>query len=238
MFLLKKYHLLIIFIVMEVCAETTVFTNAEFPYRVICNSEWVHQEKNDTMLIIRNTAQGKKTRFQLKKYAINPDSGFDWQNKEWSRWQFIINNDIIIQLGKIGFVDTSATKKLGGYRAYEIFAFFWEKTDDGTLWLAEYIRWTDNDGVGYMASIIGDTLDMKENVRNKSYVHLLDSISFSFFQTANTVEKKQELKMLSRQEQKISLVWHDMLGRNVTEYHSKTPGMIIVKKNVKYNSLR
>jgi hypothetical protein len=221
---------------MGIHAETTVLTDEKFPYRVVCNSEWIQQEKNDTMLIIRNTASGKKTRLQLKKYDV--DSNFNWNTKEWSRWRYVINSDMIIQLGKIGFVDTSASKKLGGYRAYEIFAFFWEKTDDETLWLAEYIRWTDNNGSGYMASIFGDTLDMKENIKNKSYVHLLDSISLSFFQTGTVVEKNNHTKMIIRQSPDVCPVWYDLLGRNLNDFYLNKPDMVIVKKDMKFHSLR
>lgn len=229
--------LLFVFIFVSAAnAVNTILTDDNFPYRVVFNSEWVQQEKNDTMLVLHNTAPGKKTRLQLKKNDV--DSGFNTQNKEWSRFRYFVNHDIIIQFGKIMFVDTSANKKLGGFRAYEIFALFWEKTDETTLWLAEYVRWTDNNGSGYMASIIGDTLDMKENIKNKSYVHLLDSITLSQFSTSVRPPDFGVKKIIMKTESVQTPAWYDFLGRNVLDHYCQKPKTIIVKKNMKHSITR
>jgi hypothetical protein len=231
MITLTKMNLFVFIFIFALCAENAVFTDADFPYRVVCKSEWVEQIKNDTMLIIKNTTPGKKTLLQLKKYVVAP--GFDTSNKDWSRFRYTINIGIITGLGKLGFYDTTSNKKLGGNRAYELFAYFWEKTDDQTLWFAEYTRWTDFNGTGYMASIIGDTLDMKENVLNKNYVKLLDSISLSQFEPVVISEKSNLIINPVKFNTVESIGWYDILGRNLQAGFSQRPNTIIVKKNMK-----
>jgi hypothetical protein len=232
----NKKILFVCLIVLAANAGNTVLTNENFPYRIVCTSEWIQQEKSDTLLILKNTAPGKQTRLQLKKYDI--DSGFDKETKEWSRLRYFVNHDIISSFGKIIFVDTAASKKLGGYRAYEIFSFFWEKTDESTLWLAEYVRWTDNNGSGYMASIIGDTADMKENIKNKNYKNLLDSISLSQFSSSTRLNDFKYNKILLKPEISEAPAWYDFLGRNVRMYYCQKPKTIIVKKNMKHSIAR
>jgi hypothetical protein len=232
----NKKTLFACLIVFAANAGSSTITNEKFPYRVVCTSDWVQQERNDTLLVLDKTTSEKKTRFQLKKYDV--DSGFDKETKEWSRFRYFVNHTIISQFGKIIFVDTAASKKLGGYRAYEIFAFFWEKTDETTLWLAEYVRWTDNNGFGYMASIIGDTLDMKENIRNKSYVQFLDSIILSQASSSNRVYETGGKKMIIKAAAAKTPVWFDVLGRSVQEYYCQKPKTIIVKQNTKHSITR
>lgn len=231
-----KKKLFTCLIVLAANAGSFTITNESFPYRVVCTSDWIQQEKNDTLLVLDKETLGMKTRFQLKKYDV--DSGFDKETKEWSRFRYFVNHTIISQFGKIIFVDTAASKKLGGYRAYEIFAFFWEKTDETTLWLAEYVRWTDNNGSGYMASIIGDTLDMKENIRNKSYVQFLDSIILSQVSSTNRTHEAGGKKVIIKTIATKAPVWYDVLGRSVQEYYCQKPKTIIVKQNTKHSITR
>jgi hypothetical protein len=223
---------MVLIIIMTLSAESKVFTSESLPCRIVCKSEWVEQERNDSVLFLKNSTPGKKTRLQLKKYVT--DTGYDTSNNEWSRWRYAINTSMIDQFGKIGFSDSTSGKKLGGYRAFEIFAFYWEKTDAQTLWWAEYIRWTDFNGIGYMAQIIGDTLDMKENVINKNYVNMLDSITFSLFATkTKSPETNSTANFSFRQHTAASPDWYDFLGRNLRSLNYQKPDMIIVKKNIK-----
>jgi hypothetical protein len=86
--------------------------------------------------------------------------------------------EIANSLGRLISFDSSAAKKLGDYRAYEYFAFFAESTSTRKVWYAEYARWSEHDGFGYLASIIGDTAEMRQNGPvNKAFI---DSINISF----------------------------------------------------------
>jgi hypothetical protein len=226
-----KTNLIVLLFVITTFAENKVFTDTTFPYRVVCTSEWVELVKNDTLLQIKNTSPGKKTRLELQKYPI--DSGFSENNYDWSRFRYAINLDLILGLGKVGFVDTSSSKKLGGFRAFEIFSYHWEKTDDQTLWYAAYTRWTNVGGFGYMASIIGDTLDMKENIKNKNYVKFMDSISLSLLQTNTLLPAKHvSAKIPGKHSIGKPLVWYDFLGRNLQASNCQHLSTIIVRKNM------
>jgi hypothetical protein len=222
--------------VIAVSAETKIFSDAVFPYRVVCKPEWVEDGKNDSVLYLKNTGMGKKTRLQLQKYAV--DSWFDFNNNGWSRFRFDINYSFILGVGTIGFIDSTQNKKLGGSHAFEIFAYYWEKNGGGTLWWAEYVRWTDFNGVGYMASIIGDTLDMKENVRNKNYVALLDSITLAQFITGTVSKKNLHPIIVNQYQNSTEMIWYDMLGRNLQNYYGRQPVTISVRKNEKLCTIK
>jgi hypothetical protein len=226
---LTKSSIVLFLVGLIVQAETTVFVDATFPYRIVCKTGWLQELKNDSMLILKNSASGKKTRLQLQKYSM--DSGYDVNNKDWSRLRYAINKELATAVGQLIFVDTSAQKKLGNSRAFEIFAFFSEKSNNKTLWWAEYSRWTDYNGSGYLASIIGDTTDMKEN-----YVHykaLMDSVSLS--QLPTKAGSQWVVRTLATQPHAASLssVWYDILGRN-TNGATRQPNVVLVKKNLKF----
>jgi hypothetical protein len=188
----------------------------------------VQDIKNDSVLYLKNTEPGKKTRLQLQKYVV--DSWYDLNNNGWSRFRFDINYSFILGVGTIGSIDSTQNKRLGGARAFEIFAYYWEKNDTGTVWWAEYVRWTDFNGIGYMASIIGDTLDLKTNVKNKTYVALLDSITLSQFSTGNTGKNMADIKVKQPQNSNQS-IWFDLLGRNIADYYGQKGNMISVRRN-------
>jgi hypothetical protein len=209
-------------------AENTVFVDAAFPYRIVCVSGWVQELKNDSMLLLKNSAAGKKTRLQLQKYSV--DTGYDINNKDWSRLRFAINKELALAVGKLIFVDTSASKKLGNLRAFEIFAFFSQITDRDTMWWAEYSRWTDRNGFGYLASIIGDTTDMKTNY--SSYKALLDSTNISQLNTGVITQERRIQKAVQRGFPSSSSAWYTLSGRE-TRGRTEQPNTILVKKNMK-----
>jgi hypothetical protein len=223
-----KTILLVLLLLSTVRPENKVFSDPAFPYRVVCNPEWVEDGKNDSVLYLKNTEAGKKTRLQLQKYTV--DSWYDSNNNGWSRFRFDINYSFILGVGTIGSIDSTQNKKLGGARAFEIFAYYWEKSDNGTVWWAEYVRWTDFNGIGYMASIIGDTLDMKTNVKNKTYIALLDSITLAQFSTGNAHKNMTAIK--EKQPQYTNEpVRFDLLGRNVMDYYGRQGVTISARNN-------
>jgi hypothetical protein len=223
-----KTMLLVLLSLCTVKSENRVLSDPAFPYRVVCKPEWVVDVKNDSVLYLKNTEAGKKTRLQLQKYTV--DSWYDLNNNGWSRFRFDINYSFILGVGTIGSIDSTQNKKLGGARAFEIFAYYWEKNDTGTVWWAEYVRWTDFNGIGYMASIIGDTLDLKTNVKNKTYVALLDSITLAQFSTGNAHKNLTPITV-KQPEQTNETVWFDILGRNVTNNYGRQGVTISVQKN-------
>jgi hypothetical protein len=189
----------------------------------------VQESKNDSVLYLLNTGAGKKTRLQLQKYTVDSWYGL---NNGWSRLTFQTNYSLILSIGTIESIDSTLNTKLGGSRAFEIFAKYWEKTNSGTAWWAEYVRWTDFGGVGYMVSIVGDTLDLIENVMNNNYVSLLDSIKLTQFTTREISEKKQH-SIVQQYHDRNEIIWFDILGRNLQDYYGQKPITISVRKNIK-----
>jgi hypothetical protein len=219
-------------------AENCVYEDAAFPYRIVCNTGWVVASKTDSTFVLKNQAPGKKTQFELRKYQI--DTSYDSAslvNKDWSRLRFALNKELVLSIGKLIFIDTSATKKLGNFRAFEIFSFLSAKsdtqsvkTDTQTIWWGEYSRWTDHDGFGYLASIIGDTSDMKQNYA--TYKALMDSIGISNLNTLADSKRlfsgRAPLHVLPASQ----LEWHNLLGRQVSGSFPCSRS-ILVKKNTK-----
>lgn len=207
-------------------ADIRVFLDEYFPYRIVCKPEWNETLKNDSTLILDKVTTGRKTRFQLKKYVI--DSTFNRQTMEWSRLNFAINKELAVGFGKLVFVDTGTMKKLGDYRAFEMFAFFSESTATQKVWWAEYCRWTDHDGFGFLASIIGDTIEMKQNY--STYKALLDSMSVSQMHTAVVGGRSVADLRLSRDPSTRSPPRHDLLGRLLPASIKKSNQLLIDKK--------
>ncbi len=227
-----KSSLLFFLIVLSVRAETAVMVDAAFPYRIICGTQWIQELKSDSLLQLKNTATGKKTRFQLHKYTIDTvqyDS-LSRTNQTWSRLRYAVNYKLAQTAGRVIRVDSTANKKLGKYRAFELVAYFSEKSGTGTLWWAEYSRWTDHNGSGYLASIIGDTLDILNNENFTNYKALLDSISLSRLTT--TLNYSRFMETTSKSFDKFSAHSYNVLGRDVPE-RLHTPAMILMKKNMK-----
>jgi hypothetical protein len=232
---LTKTGILLSLLCLAAGAENTVFLDAAFPYRIVCRTGWVQEVKNDSVLILKNTAAGKKTRLQLQKYSI--DTGFDLGSKGWSRLRFAVNKEFATNIGQVIWCDTTANKKLGGLRAFEICAYFSEKSDNGTVWWAEYSRWTDYGGFGYLASVVGDTADIRQNCTTL-YKALLDSIGISQL-TTGAVSKGPDALRLSgpRLPAPSATVWYDVSGRTVLGRNG-IPKAIVVKKSSKRLLLR
>jgi hypothetical protein len=207
-------------------AEVRVFLDESFPYRIVCKPEWNEALKNDSTLILDKISTGTKTRFQLKKYVI--DTTFNRETNEWSRLNFAINKELAVNFGKLVFVDTGAAKKLGDYRAFEMFAFFSESTETQKVWWAEYCRWTDHDGYGFLASIIGDTIEMKQNYA--TYKTFLDSISVSRMHTEVLWREKVAGLRVSRDQSPRSPPDHDLLGRSIPSSIKKNNQVLVGKK--------
>ena len=182
------------------------------------------------MLILNNSVPGRKTRLQIKKYPI--DSSYDTTSFEWSRLNYAINKEFAIGFGKLLFVDTGATKKVGEYRAFEMFAFFSESTSTQIIWWAEYARWTEHDGFGYLVSIIGDTTEMRENY--VSYRSLMDSVSLGSLTTAllpgpgRRHRDAHSLPFLSNRQQEAAHL--DLLGREVSSFSQRKNRFLAGKK--------
>ena len=139
-----------------------------------------------------------------------------------------INKELAVNFGKLVFVDTGAAKKLGDYRAFEMFAFFSESTATQKVWWAEYCRWTDHDGYGFLASIIGDTIEMKQNYA--TYKTFLDSISVSRMHTEVLWREKVAGLRVSRDQSPRSPPDHDLLGRSIPSSIKKNNQVLVGKK--------
>jgi hypothetical protein len=221
-----KTGFLVLALYLIIPANARIFLDDSFPYRIVCAPEWVETHKSDSTLILDKVSAGTKTRFQLKKYRI--DSTFNRDTRDWSRLNFAINKELAVQFGKLVFVDTSATKKLGDYRAFEMFAFFSESTSTQKVWWADYCRWTDHDGYGFLVSIIGDTISMKQNYT--AYKTLFDSISISRINTEIICDRDEVVLPVFRASTPRSLPRHDLLGRSFPATTTTATRLSIGKK--------
>jgi hypothetical protein len=193
-------------------AEKLIFEDASFPYRVVCEPGWAEVEKNDSVLILDNTASAKKIRMELYRYSI--DTAGMTKNIDWAEFNFSINKELTYSFGRLVFFDTTVAKQLGGYHAYELFAIL--SDSGGTTWWAEYDRWAKHENYGYFASIFGDTSDLKENLL--VYTAMMDSISFTCMNTPllehdMKIHHRPIIKLHSRSPYR----WHDLLGREIVD---------------------
>ena len=157
-------------------AETQVFQDAVFPYRISCKTEWTQEVKNDTTFQLRTTLTGKKTRFQLKKYTL--DTNDTRELMRWSRINFAVNREIAGKLGTVLFSDTGINKKIGDLRAFELCALYLQTSGEkDSVWWGELSRWTEYRGYGYYIAVISDTADLIVN--RAIYKTMLDSVSIS-----------------------------------------------------------
>jgi hypothetical protein len=224
-----KTCILLFMIVPVAWSENTVFTDAAFPYRIVCKTGWTQETKNESLLVLKNTASGKKTRLQLQKYSI--DTGYDFNSFDWARLRFAVNKELASNIGQLMWFDSLPNKKLGNYRAFEICAFFSEKSAAGTIWWGEYSRWTEHEGLGYLASIIGDTADIRANT-TAIYKALLDSISISQLSTRAARQVAGFPKVAMGRFSISSSIWYNALGR-YTYSNGRQHGAILVKKDLK-----
>ena len=206
-------------------AENLIFEDTSFPYRVVCEPGWVEVEKNDSMLILDNTAPDKKIRMELYRYTI--DTSGQTKHINWAEFNFSINKELTYSFGRLVFFDTTAIKQLGGYHAYELFAILSDSSE--TIWWAEYDRWAKHDNFGYFATILGDTGDMKENL--PVYTAMMDSISFV---PANTplIEhgRKSYRRPLVEQYTGVVYRWHDLLGREIAAVYRHRNKLLVGKR--------
>lgn len=165
---------------MPVFSENLVLLNDAFPYRVVSSPGWVESLKNDSVLILDYNVSGKRNQFRLERHKIDTTSNL--QNREWSRLQYTVNKEFAAEVGRQVYADSGQEIKFGGCQAYEMFAYYSRSEGGGVVWWADYARWTEKDGYGFLASIIGDTLEMKRNL--ETHRAFLDSISLTRLSTA------------------------------------------------------
>lgn len=202
-----------------------VFTNATFPCKVVCTSEWVEVQKNDSVLILKNSTPGKKTRMEMYRYTL--DTVGVVKNINWAAFNFYITKELTYSFGKLVFFDTSAVKKLGGYRAYELYAMLSDSTKK--TWWAELNRWAKNEKYGYLVTIFGDTTDMKENY--STYSAMVDSIHFDFSSALKLPPFNKNQRNLSLQKSSVTNnSWHTLLGREVTTTDRYRNNFLVTKR--------
>lgn len=154
-------------------AESKVFIDAMFPYRVVCATSWVEMVKSDTLFSLRDATPNKKTQLQLRRYQIT-DTNYSHETMNWSRLNYVVNRELADGVGETIGSDTSTGRKVSGIRAFELFAFYSQETSGKKVWWAELCRWTERNRFGYLVTVIGDTLDLMKNM--PAYKTMLDSV--------------------------------------------------------------
>lgn len=202
-----------------------VFTNATFPCRVVCTSEWAEEEKNDSVLILQNSTPGKKTRMEMYRYTL--DTTGVVKNINWAAFNFYITKELTYSFGKLVFFDTSAEKKLGGYHAYELYAMLSDSTKK--TWWAELNRWAKSEKYGYLVTIFGDTTDMKENY--STYSAMIDSIHFYYSSSLHLPYFNKHRNNMTPQKSSVTHnSWHTLLGREVAANNNYRNNFLVAKR--------
>lgn len=190
-------------------AETQVFQDAVFPYRISCKPDWIQEIKNDSMFQLKTTVSGKKTRVQLKRYPL--DTSGTRELMGWSRVNFAVNREIADKLGTVFSSDSSINKKIGDLRAFELLALYLQTQASDSIWWGELSRWTEYRGYGYYVAVIGDTADVVNN--RVAYKALLDSVSITAGMTPLISPRAEYARLpLSATASRIGAP-HDLLGR-------------------------
>jgi hypothetical protein len=205
------FYLLISFF--PVNAETQLFQDAVFPYRISCKTEWIQEIKNDSTFQLKTTITGKKTRIQLKRYAL-PDSNGSREIMGWSRVNFAVNREIADKLGTVISSDSSINKKMGDLRAFELLALYLQTQASDSIWWGELSRWTEYRGYGYYVAVIGDTADLVNN--RVAYKALLDSVSITAGVTALVPQREETIRQPLCVSQPRTGAVLDLLGRKFT----------------------
>ncbi|MBN1578120.1 MAG: hypothetical protein JW913_16280 [Chitinispirillaceae bacterium] len=207
-------------------AENTLYTDNSFPYRVVCQPEWQETEKNDSVFVIEKGERGSKVCLKLIRYHI--DSSFNLENREWSRMQFSINKHWADNFGRLWYVDSGMTISVGSLPAYEVFSYFYQTIDSQVVWWAEYNRWIENNGAGYLVSLFGDTAEVVENF--SSYKAMVDSVRLTVSAMVREFPGGRVRYSLVRETPGI---FYDLLGRAGIETLKHIPPGIMVGKKIK-----
>lgn len=209
---LCDYALCVLMIAGVASAEMKVFTDASFPYRVISPSTWVEKEKNDSLFVLQDMTEGKKTRLKLTRYNIDTSVIKDTTN--WSCVNYIVNHDMANRLGNVIWDDTSRSVRIGDLRAFELCAFYTQELGDEVVKWAELCRWTERNNYGYCIELVGDTLDLMNNFlqENSSYMALMDSISIMELAATGTMRPQTQYRMTILRSRGVA-EWYDLLGK-------------------------
>lgn len=226
------FLMLLSVVIFSTFAEEQVFTNTTFPYRVVCKPEWVEVQKNDTVLILENSTPGKKTRMEMYRHTLDTVSAVKHIN--WASLNFYITKELTYSFGKLVFFDTSAIKKLGGYRAYELYAMLSDSTKK--TWWAELNRWAKSEKYGYLVTIFGDTSDMKENY--STYSAMMDSINFDYSSSLHLPYfNKNQINLSIQKHSTTSNRCYTLLGREIV-ITDRYRNNLLVTKGTKRCTLR
>lgn len=173
---------IVLMAVLTAVAENLIFKDEAFPYEIVCQTQWVEDVKNDTLLQLRR--EGKKTRFKLRKYTLDST---DWDEPMlWARYQFAVDKEMAEDtFGVVLFSDTGMDMSFGDLRAFELCALYIQTLGGDTVWWGQVSRWTATRKYGYYAEIITDTTDLLENI--DLYEAMLDSVRIVFTTFAHRV---------------------------------------------------
>lgn len=217
-------------------AENKILNDAEFPYRIVCKSEWTEEIKVDTLLQLRLSASGKKTLFQLKKYEL--DSTYKSEIMQWSRINYVVNSELANKLGTLIFTDTTKAKKLGNLRAFELGALYSKTLENkSVVWWGEYSRWTENSDFGYFATVICDTADLNNTATVSMYKAMLDSV-FIVDDVPTMINVSPGHLTIDRQRIHGQVMVNDLLGRKFAVHQVPLSGGLIIKQGVKRITLQ
>jgi hypothetical protein len=206
---------------LPVNAETQVFQDAVFPYRVSCKNDWVQEIKNDSIFQLQTSLIGKKTRFRIKKYLLRDTTGTR-ELMGWSRVSFAVNREIADELGTVLSSDTGINKKIGTLRAFELCALYLQKSGvSDSVWWGELSRWTEYLGYGYYVGVITDTADLIAN--RLAYKALLDSVSIGTTTAVSFIRQNSAMPAVASGPFNRGGGMYNLLGR---KFRRSAPGTV------------
>lgn len=205
---MRSYKPIICFIL--ICSTNTFsvfYEDQLMGFKIELGKEWEKTSSNDSQCTFKDTSADGFTSLRFSRYTFDSeDTAF-----EWARINFLVNKTITGSLGKVISYDTSASKKVGDHRAFELIGFYCQMPD--SICWGEYSRWTEVGGFGYSVTVMSDTTTiLRDSIRFKS---ILDEIIIDPSLRTRSSNSKQMVPLQQSQLEKKS--WYNLLGRSLPE---------------------
>jgi hypothetical protein len=177
-----------------ICKE---FIDSLFAFRAHLPDQWEIETIDSNSVYAYNTSNSTKTRIYLER--ISADTIAIIKQNELGRIYFLTNYSFANQCGVVQYFDTGSTVKQGNLKAYEMLAYYRDTMGGKTIWWGEFGRWCSQRNYVFQVIVLGDTLDVSENL--DTYISMVDSISFWFpglTTKANKNKCSQKVKIRGR----------------------------------------
>lgn len=167
-----------------ICKE---FIDSLFAFRAQLPDQWEIEIIDTNSVYAYNTSISTKTRIYLER--IPTDTIAIIKQNELGQIYFLSNYSFANQCGVVQYFDTGSTVKQGNLKAYEMLAYYRDTMGGKTIWWGEFGRWCSQGKYVFQVIVLGDTLDISENL--DTYISMVDSISFWFPEPKTKINKNK-----------------------------------------------